>query len=76
MTVTDPPLANRSGPLAQIEPPINPIFWDTVTGSDNITREVQWTTNIGLAFNLSWPPLPQTIRQLLPPPQFQSLHLH
>ncbi|OCK99058.1 cellobiose dehydrogenase [Cenococcum geophilum 1.58] len=45
--------ANRSGPLAQIKPLINPIFWDTVTGSDNITREIQWTANIGLAFNLT-----------------------
>ncbi|OCL02553.1 cellobiose dehydrogenase [Glonium stellatum] len=44
-------LANRSGPLAQVEGPINPIFWDTVTGGDNITREVQWSVNSGALSN-------------------------
>ena len=36
-------LKNRSGPLAQSAPNIAPLFFDTVKGTDNITRQFQWT---------------------------------
>ncbi|KAF2497538.1 FAD/NAD(P)-binding domain-containing protein [Lophium mytilinum] len=40
-------LANRSGPLAQIEPPLNPFWWDIVTGTDGIARAIQWSAISG-----------------------------
>ncbi|KAF2803640.1 FAD/NAD(P)-binding domain-containing protein [Mytilinidion resinicola] len=40
-------LTNRSAPLAQIEPPLNPFWWDSVTGTDGIAREIQWSTISG-----------------------------
>ncbi|KAL4892213.1 hypothetical protein BDV59DRAFT_193757 [Aspergillus ambiguus] len=39
-------LNNRIGPLAQAAPNIGPIFFDQVTGSDGVTRQIQWTARM------------------------------
>lgn len=41
-------LHNRSGPLAEIQPSLGPVFWDEIRGEDSRTRVVQWTTNSGV----------------------------
>lgn len=33
----------RTGPLAQSAPNIGPVFWETITGSDGVTRQFQYT---------------------------------
>ncbi|KAF1995510.1 GMC oxidoreductase [Amniculicola lignicola CBS 123094] len=40
-------LEKRSGPLAEVQPSIAPVFWDEVKGEDNRTRIIQWTVNSG-----------------------------
>jgi cellobiose dehydrogenase (acceptor) len=40
-------LEHRSGPLSMIQPSMGPAFWDTITGSDNRSRVIQWTVNSG-----------------------------
>ncbi|EAU29442.1 hypothetical protein ATEG_09993 [Aspergillus terreus NIH2624] len=39
-------LNNRAGILAQSAPNIGPIFFDEVTGSDGVTRQLQWTARM------------------------------
>ncbi|KAK8184668.1 cellobiose dehydrogenase [Phyllosticta citribraziliensis] len=39
-------LNGRTGMMAQASPNIGPIAWDEITGSDGITRQIQWTTHI------------------------------
>ncbi|KAK7541495.1 cellobiose dehydrogenase [Phyllosticta citricarpa] len=39
-------LNGRTGMLAQASPNIGPIAWDEITGSDGVTRQIQWTTHI------------------------------
>jgi cellobiose dehydrogenase (acceptor) len=40
-------LQNRTGPLAQLQPSIGPVSWDTVTGKDGRKRVIQWDCNTG-----------------------------
>lgn len=37
---------DRSGILAQAAPNIGPVFFDEITGSDNIVRSLQWTARV------------------------------
>jgi len=37
-------LNDRTGPLAQSAPNINPMFWDEITGTDGSVRQLQWQT--------------------------------
>ena len=50
-------LNKRSGILAQSAPNIGPIFFETITGSDGIQRQLQWTARVegdqGFADNTS-----------------------
>ncbi|KAF2090894.1 hypothetical protein K490DRAFT_71198 [Saccharata proteae CBS 121410] len=39
-------LNNRTGILTQAAPNIGPIFWQTVHGSDGITRQLMWTARV------------------------------
>ncbi|KAL4864935.1 hypothetical protein BDV12DRAFT_211335 [Aspergillus spectabilis] len=39
-------LANRTGPLAQAAPNVNPVFFDQVTGPDGITRQLQYQARV------------------------------
>lgn len=39
-------LTQRSGPLAQAAPNINPIMWEEVTGPDGIVRHMQWQARV------------------------------
>lgn len=39
-------LDSRSGILAQAAPNIGPMFWDEITGSDGIVRQLQWTARV------------------------------
>ncbi|KAL5361221.1 hypothetical protein BJX96DRAFT_185209 [Aspergillus floccosus] len=39
-------LNNRVGILAQSAPNIGPIFFDEITGSDGVTRQIQWTARM------------------------------
>ena len=39
-------ISHRSGMLAQSAPNIQPVFWDTVAGADNITRQFQYTARV------------------------------
>lgn len=63
-------LDTRSGPLAQIQPSIGPISWDSVVGEDGVTRVVQWDvgtqTGAGYVpsgmFSLSPPHLPPFLK--------------
>jgi cellobiose dehydrogenase (acceptor) len=40
-------LANRTGPLAQLQPSLGPVSWDTIMGADGRERVVQWDCNGG-----------------------------
>lgn len=40
-------LDSRSGPLAQLQPSIGPVSWDTVLGDDGNKRIIQWDANSG-----------------------------
>ncbi|KAL3467686.1 hypothetical protein BJX64DRAFT_273740 [Aspergillus heterothallicus] len=39
-------LTNRTGPLAQAAPNVNPVFFDQVTGPDGITRQLQYQARV------------------------------
>ena len=39
-------LNKRTGILAQSAPNIGPIFWEVITGSDGIQRQLQWTARV------------------------------
>ncbi|KAL3471067.1 hypothetical protein BJX99DRAFT_263593 [Aspergillus californicus] len=39
-------LNNRTGPLAQSAPNVNPVFFDQVTGPDGITRQLQYQARV------------------------------
>lgn len=41
-------LTSRSGPLAQLQPSIGPVSWDTVLGEDGRKRVVQWDASSAL----------------------------
>lgn len=41
-------LSSRSGPLAQLQPSIGPVSWDTVLGEDGRKRIVQWDASSAL----------------------------
>jgi cellobiose dehydrogenase (acceptor) len=40
-------LQNRTGPLAQLQPSLGPVSWDTIMGADGRKRVVQWDCNSG-----------------------------
>jgi hypothetical protein len=40
-------LENRTGPLAQLQPSLGPVSWDTVTGQDGKKRVIQWDCSSG-----------------------------
>jgi len=50
---TESYLANRTGPLAQAAPNIGPIFWEIITGSDDISRHLQWQARVEGKLNTS-----------------------
>ena len=39
-------LNNRTGILTQSAPNIGPIFWQDITCSDGITRQLEWTARV------------------------------
>lgn len=45
-TDKDAYLNNRTGILTQSAPNIGPIFWQDITCSDGITRQLQWSTRV------------------------------
>ncbi|KKK27390.1 hypothetical protein ARAM_002277 [Aspergillus rambellii] len=45
-------LTNRTGPLAQAAPNVNPIFFDQVTGPDGITRQLEWQARVEGSHNI------------------------
>ncbi|KAL4742454.1 hypothetical protein BDV11DRAFT_180893 [Aspergillus similis] len=46
-------LVNRTGPLAQSAPNVNPVFFDQVTGGDNITRQLQYQARVEGSHNVA-----------------------
>lgn len=44
-------LDNRAGILAQAAPNIGPVFFDEITGADNIVRSLQWTARVEASLN-------------------------
>ncbi|AEO61303.1 cellobiose dehydrogenase [Thermothelomyces thermophilus ATCC 42464] len=46
-------VANRTGPLAQAAPNIGPIFWETIKGSDGVSRHLQWQARVEGKLNSS-----------------------
>ncbi|KAK3944430.1 cellobiose dehydrogenase [Diplogelasinospora grovesii] len=43
---TETYLSNRTGPLAQAAPNINPMFWEIINGSDGILRHLHWQSRV------------------------------
>lgn len=41
-------LANRSGPLAELQPPLNAVSWDTIKGADGKSRVIQIDSTSGI----------------------------
>ncbi|KAK4555446.1 hypothetical protein LTR86_007743 [Recurvomyces mirabilis] len=39
-------LGSRTGILAQSAPNIGPVFWEVITGSDGVQRQLQWTARV------------------------------
>ncbi|KAF2841371.1 carbohydrate-binding module family 1 protein [Patellaria atrata CBS 101060] len=39
-------LANRTGILTQAAPNIGPVFWEEISGSDGVTRQLQYTARV------------------------------
>ena len=39
-------LSNRTGILTQSAPNIGPVFWQDITCSDGITRQLEWTARV------------------------------
>ncbi|KAL4807494.1 hypothetical protein BDV18DRAFT_135433 [Aspergillus unguis] len=46
-------LTNRTGPLAQAAPNVNPVFFDQVTGPDGITRQLQYQARVEGSHNIA-----------------------
>jgi cellobiose dehydrogenase (acceptor) len=46
VTDMDRYLNNRTGILTQSAPNLSAVFWQEITGADNITRQLQWTARV------------------------------
>ncbi|BCS19750.1 cellobiose dehydrogenase [Aspergillus puulaauensis] len=45
-------ISNRTGPLAQAAPNVNPVFFDQVTGPDGVTRQLQYQARVEGSHNI------------------------